>query len=190
MVPARLRGLPMPPDTKGANITSGQKLAFAVIISTLLCFMFPVAAPLFISLFLGVAVRESGIVEFQKLLSTTVLYGATFFLGLTLGVLCEASTLLDPVVVQLLLLGMLALLISGIGGILGGYVMYFATGRKYNPVVGIAGVSCTPTTSKVAQKVVSTANPQAIVMPHALGANISGVITSAIIAGAFVALLR
>ncbi|HHV21596.1 MAG TPA: Na+-translocating decarboxylase subunit beta [Propionibacterium sp.] len=190
MVPARLRGLPMPPDTKGANITSGQKLAFAVIISTLLCFMFPVAAPLFISLFLGVAVRESGIVEFQKLLSTTVLYGATFFLGLTLGVLCEASTLLDPVVVQLLLLGMLALLISGIGGILGGYVMYFATGRKYNPVIGIAGVSCTPTTSKVAQKVVSTANPQAIVMPHALGANISGVITSAIIAGAFVALLR
>ncbi|WP_432557618.1 sodium ion-translocating decarboxylase subunit beta [Granulicoccus sp. GXG6511] len=189
MVPARLRGLPMPPD-KTKPITSGQKLLFAVVISTLLCFMFPVAAPLFLSLFLGVAVRESGIVEFQKLLSTTVLYGATFFLGLTLGVLCEASTLLNPVVLQLLVLGMLALLISGIGGIAGGYVMYFATGRKYNPVIGIAGVSCTPTTSKVAQKVASAANPQAIIMPHALGANISGVITSAIIAGAFVALLR
>lgn len=189
MVPARLRGLPMPPE-KPRNITSGQKLAFAVAISTLLCFLFPVAAPLFLSLFLGVAVREAGIPQFQTLLSSTVLYGATFFLGLTLGVLCEASTLLNPVVLQLLLLGMLALLVSGIGGILGGYVMYYATGGRFNPVIGIAGVSCVPTTAKVAQKIASHENPQAIVMPHALGANISGVITSAIIAGAFVALLR
>lgn len=189
MVPAHLRGLPMPPE-KPKNITPGAKLTFAVVVGTLLCFLFPVAAPLFLSLFLGVAVREAGIVQFQNLLSTTVLYGATFFLGLTLGVLCEASTLLNPTVLKLLLLGMLALLISGIGGILGGYVMYFATGRKYNPVIGIAGVSCVPTTAKVAQKIATDENPHAIVMPHALGANICGVITSAIIAGAFVALLR
>ncbi|WP_040156049.1 sodium ion-translocating decarboxylase subunit beta [Mobilicoccus massiliensis] len=189
LVPARLRGLPMPagPQTR---ITSGQKLAFAVVVSTLLCLLFPVAAPLFLSLFVGVAVREAGIVQFQELFSKVFLYGATFFLGLTLGVLCEAGTLLDPVVLKLLLLGMLALTISAVGGIIGGYVMYFATGGKVNPVVGIAGVSCVPTTAKVAQKIAGHENPAAIVMPQALGANISGVITSAIIAGTFVALLR
>lgn len=189
MIPARLRAMPMPMG-KQRTITSGQKLAFAVVVCTLLCLLFPVAAPLFLSLFLGVAVREAGIVPFQDLLSNVFLYGATFFLGLTLGVLCEASTLLDPVVLKLLLLGMLALLVSGIGGIAGGYVMYFASGKTVNPVVGIAGVSCVPTTAKIAQKVVTDDNPQAIVMPAALGANISGVITSAIIAGTFVALLR
>ena len=57
-----------------------------------------------------------------------------------------------------------------------------------NPVVGIAGVSCVPTTAKVAQKVVSKDNPQAVIMPAALGANISGVITTAIIAGVFCSL--
>jgi carboxybiotin decarboxylase len=189
LIPARLRGIAMPPG-KPRTITSGQKLAFAVVISTLLCLLFPVAAPLFLSLFLGVAVREAGIIQFQELLSTVVLYGATFFLGLTLGALCEASTLLDPVVLKLLLLGMLALLVSGIGGIIGGYVLYYATGGKVNPVIGIAGVSCIPTTAKVAQKIATKANPDAIVMPAALGASISGVITSAIIAGAFVAMLR
>lgn len=189
LIPARLRGLAMPPE-KQRNITSGQKLAFAVIVSTLLCLLFPVAAPLFLSLFIGVAVREAGIPQFQELLSSVFLYGATFFLGLILGALCEASTLLDPVVLKLLLLGMLALLISGIGGILGGYVLYFASGRKVNPIIGIAGVSCIPTTAKVAQKMATHENPQAIVMPAALGASISGVITSAIIAGAFVAMLR
>ena len=171
-------------------ITSGQKLTFAVIASTLLCVLFPVAAPLFLSLFLGVAVREAGITQFQDLLSNVFLYGATFFLGLTLGVLCEASTLLNPQVLILLLLGMLALLVSGIGGIIGGYVMYFATGGKINPIIGIAGVSCVPTTAKVAQKIATHDNPQAIIMPAALGVSISGVITSAIIAGTFVALLR
>lgn len=189
MVPAKLRGMPMPMG-KQRTITPGQKLAFAVVVCTLLCLLFPVAAPLFFSLFIGVAVREAGIPQFQDLLSKVFLYGATFFLGLTLGVLCEASTLLEPVVLKLLLLGMLALLISGIGGILGGYVLYFATGKKVNPIVGIAGVSCVPTTAKVAQKIATHENPQCIVMPAALGANISGVITSAIIAGTFVALLR
>lgn len=189
MIPAHLRAIPMPMG-KQRTITSGQKLAFAVVICTLLCLLFPVAAPLFLSLFLGVAVREAGILPFQELLSSVLLYGATFFLGLTLGALCEASTLLDPVVLKLLLLGMLALLISGIGGIIGGYVMYYASGGTVNPVVGIAGVSCVPTTAKIAQKVVSDDNPQAIIMPAALGANISGVITSAIIAGSFVGLLR
>lgn len=189
MVPERLRGLPMPPP-KVRSITSGQKLVFAVVICTLLCLLFPVAAPLFLSLFLGVAVRESGLLQFQNLLNDVVLYGATFFLGLVLGVLCEAGTLLNPTVLKLLLLGMLALLISGIGGLIGGYALYFATGGKVNPVVGIAGVSCVPTTAKVAQKLATKANPEAVVMPAALGANISGVITSAIIAGTFIALLR
>ncbi|HQO30074.1 MAG TPA: sodium ion-translocating decarboxylase subunit beta, partial [Accumulibacter sp.] len=105
-------------------------------------------------------------------------------------ILCEANTLLEATVLKLLLLGMLALAISAFGGLLGGYILYFATGGKYNPIIGIAGVSCVPTTAKIVQKVASSANPGAIILPHALGANISGVITSAIIAATFIALLR
>ena len=189
LIPRRLRGIPMPVGD-GPKITSGQKLVFAVAICTLLCLLFPVAAPLFLSLFVGVAVRESGLVNFQNLIGETFLYGATFFLGLTLGILCEASTLLDPVVLKLLLLGCLALLLSGIGGIMGGYVLYFWYRGKYNPMIGIAGVSCVPTTAKVVQKIATEANPGVMIMPHALGANISGVITTAILAGAYVAMLR
>ena len=189
LIPKRLRGIPMPVGD-GPKITSGQKLVFAVAICTLLCLLFPVAAPLFLSLFVGVAVRESGLVSFQNLIGETFLYGATFFLGLTLGILCEASTLLDPVVLKLLLLGCLALLLSGIGGIMGGYVLYFWYRGKYNPMIGIAGVSCVPTTAKVVQKIATEANPGVMIMPHALGANISGVITTAILAGAYVAMLR
>jgi oxaloacetate decarboxylase beta subunit len=189
LVPKHIRGISMATD-RGPRISRSQKLIFAVVACTLLCLLFPVAAPLFFSLFVGVAVRESGLESFTKLLGETFLYGATFFLGLTLGVLCEANTLLEPTVLKLLLLGMLALLISALGGLLGGYILYFATGGKFNPIIGIAGVSCVPTTAKVVQKIATEANPDAIILPQALGANISGVITSAIIAGVFVSVLR
>ena len=189
LVPERLRGISMASDT-GPNISSSQKLIFAVLTCTFLCLLFPVAAPLFFSLFVGVAVRESGLDSFKNMIGETFLYGATFFLGLTLGILCEANTLLDPTVLKLLVLGILALVISALGGILGGYILYFATKGKFNPIIGIAGVSCVPTTAKVVQKIASKANPAAIILPQALGANISGVITSAIIAGVYVAMLR
>jgi carboxybiotin decarboxylase len=86
----------------------------------------------------------------------------------------------------LLIVGIIALLLSGIGGILGGYIMYFIYKGNYNPVIGIAGVSCVPTTAKVAQKEVHKVNPQSMILAEALGANISGVITTAIIAGLYI----
>lgn len=190
MVPKRLRAIPPQPEKPRPPITAGQKLTFAVIACTVLCLLFPVAAPLFFSLFLGVAVRESGLVHFTKFISETVLYGATFFLGLLLGILCEANTILNPQVFLLLILGITSLLLSGIGGILGGYVLYFITGGKFNPVIGIAAVSCVPTTAKVAQKAVSDVAPEVLILPQALGANICGVITTAILAAIYVTLLR
>lgn len=189
MVPARIRGIAMPPE-KMRNITSGEKMVFAVVACVALCLLFPVAAPLFMALFLGVIVRESGLTYFQELFGNQVLYGATFFLGLTLGVLCEASTILNEKVLILLVLGIIALTFSAIGGLLGGYVLYFLSGGKYNPVIGIAGVSCVPTCAKIAQKTVSEVNPEAIILPHALGANISGVITSAIFAAVLITIVQ
>ena len=75
-----------------------------------------------------------------------------FLLELLLGVLCDAHLLLDPKILKLLVLGIVALLLSRIGGIIGGYIMYIIKRGNYNPVIGIAAVSCVPTTAKVTQK--------------------------------------
>lgn len=189
LVPKELRGKNVN-VSKAHNITSQEKLIFSVVACALLCLLFPVAAPLFMCFFLGIAIRESGVTRYIKLTEDVFLYGATLFLGLMLGVLCEASTILNPKIIGLLLLGMFALLFSGIGGIIGGYIIYYINGKNFNPVIGIAGVSCVPTTAKVAQKEVSKANKNAFVLQYAIGANISGVITSAILTGIYVTLLR
>jgi carboxybiotin decarboxylase len=190
MIPKSIRGQVVENKSKKLRrITSKEKLVFAVVANTLLCLLFPVAAPLFLSFFIGIAIRESGLDKYTALIENIFLYTATFFLGLMLGVLCDANTILDPKILKLLLLGMLALLLSGIGGILGGYVVYFFTKKNLNPVIGIAGVSCVPTTAKVAQKEVSKVNKMSFVMEYALSANICGVITTAILTGIYVTII-
>ncbi|MCX6152031.1 MAG: sodium ion-translocating decarboxylase subunit beta [Ignavibacteriales bacterium] len=190
LVPKKLRAIKMePPKKRVRPITSSEKMTFAVVTCTVLCLMFPVAAPLFLSLFVGVAIRESGLQHLIDFIGGPLLYGSTFFLGLLLGVLCEAHLILNPKILILLVLGIVSLLLSGIGGIIGGYIMYFITKGKFNPVIGIAGVSCVPTTAKVAQKSVHEVNPDSLILAEAIGANISGVITTAIIAGIYITLI-
>ena len=185
LIPKEMRGKQIPKEKKVSKIRPKEKIVFAVITNALLCLLFPVAAPLFLSFFVGIVIRETGISAYIKMIGENFLYFATFFLGLMLGVLCDASTLLDATVVKLLILGMLSLLLSGISG----YVVYFFKKGKFNPTVGIAGVSCVPSTAKVAQKAAAKANPAAFILDYALGANICGVITTAILTGIYITLL-
>ncbi|MEG1726653.1 MAG: Na+-transporting malonate decarboxylase, carboxybiotin decarboxylase subunit [Acidaminococcaceae bacterium] len=189
MVPKKYRGLDMLIDMP--EVSKKSKFIFIVVACGLLCILLPMAAPLIMSFFLGMAIKESEIVPYQDLLENTVLYVATLLLGLLLGCLCEASTLLNPKVAIIVVLGIFALAVSGAVSLLGGWVVYWAKGGKnFNPVVGIAGVSCVPTTAKIAQHAAEDENPFAVVLPVAMGANIAGVIVSAVACGIFVSTIH
>lgn len=190
-VPKKYRGIDMYVDVP--EVSQKSKFIFIIIVCAVLCLLLPVAAPLILSFFIGMAVKEADIGRYTELLENGISYISTFFLGLLLGVLCEASTILNPTVLVLLVLGIVALAVSAIGGLAGGWIMYLWHKRRckdYNPVVGIAGVSCVPTTAKLAQHAAQDENPFAMILPVAMGANISGVITSSIVAGMFVATIH
>ena len=133
--------------------------------------------------------KEAKINKYTELLEEGLSYFGTFFLGLILGVLCEASTILNPTVIIILVIGILSPAYSaGVGGLLrlARVFAHKAKREDFNPTIGIAGVSCVPTTAKLAQHAAQDENPFAVILPVAMGANISGVITSAIAAGIFV----
>lgn len=185
LVPAKYRGIDMEMDFP--EIPQKSKFIFILVACLVLCLLLPVAAPLMLSFFLGMAIKEADIGPYTELLENGITYGSTLMLGLLLGALCEASVILDPAVLKILVLGILALGVSAVGGILGGWIMYLVHKKNFNPVIGIAGVSCVPTTAKLAQQAAQEENPFCMILGFAMGANISGVITSAIIAGVFVA---
>jgi len=185
LIPKKMRGQGMNVSMI-KEVSPGEKLAFSVVTGTLLCLLFPVAAPLFASFFLGVAVKESNLVRFIRVSDNVILSGSTLFLGFTLGCLLSANVVMDPKMFKLIILGFIALLLSGLGGLFGGVVAHKISGGKINPLIGIAGVSCLPTTAKVAHKCANEANPNTFILPFAIGPSIAGVITTAIITACYI----
>ncbi|MDY3973205.1 Na+-transporting malonate decarboxylase, carboxybiotin decarboxylase subunit [uncultured Veillonella sp.] len=185
LVPKALRGKDI--MYYSPEVAKSKKFIFIIVCCGLLCILLPMGAPLIMSFFLGMAIKEAEIIPYQDLIENTLLYMGTMTLGLLLGTLCEASTLLNPKVAPLIILGVLALTVSGAVGLLGGYIVYWFKKGDFNPVVGIAGVSCVPTTAKIAQHIAEDEDPFAVIMPVAMGANIAGVIVSAIACGVFIA---
>jgi carboxybiotin decarboxylase len=184
LIPKRIQGTPM--DLKTIpKVNRTEKLIFAVVATAVLCILFPVAAPLFASFFIGVAIKEGNVPKHLEFLSGPLLYGSTFFLGFVLGALLTADTILNGQVWKLLILGCVSLLLSGLGGLAGGMIAYKMSKGKINPLIGLAAVSCVPTTAKIAQKCAFQANKKAMILPFAMGPNVAGVITTAIVAGIF-----
>ncbi|MGE5393086.1 MAG: sodium ion-translocating decarboxylase subunit beta, partial [Candidatus Saccharibacteria bacterium] len=116
LVPKKYRAINVVRETNVKPVSQSLKLGLAVILCVILCFLFPVASPLFFSLFIGIAIRESGLTHILSFIEGPLLYGSTFLLGTLLGILCEAHLLLNPKILTLLVLGIIALLFSGIGG--------------------------------------------------------------------------
>ncbi len=185
IIPKRMRQTEMDYRTI-PKVSSGAKFTFCIATFTLLCFLFPVAAPLFASFFLGLAIKEAGITRFVEFLSGPLLYGSTLFLGFTLGALLGVDIILNSKVLLLLALGVIALLLSGLGGIAGGLIFRKISKEPFNPLLGIAAVSCIPTTAKVAQKCAMAVNKKAMILPFAMGPCVAGVITTAIITGIYI----
>jgi sodium ion-translocating decarboxylase beta subunit len=185
IIPRRMRETEMDFRTI-PRVSGGAKFAFCIATFTLLAFLFPVATPLFASFFLGLAIKEAGITRFVEFLSGPLLYGSTLFLGFTLGALLGVDIILDSKVWLLLVLGIIALLLSGLGGIAGGLIYRRFSKEPFNPLLGIAAVSCVPTTAKVAQKCAMQVNKKAMILPFAMGPCVAGVITTAIITGIYI----
>ena len=80
-------------------------------------------------------------------------------------------------------LGLASFMISTLGGLLGGRVMYRLSGGRINPLIGSAGVSAVPMAARVSQDVAKKYNKSNYLLMHAMGPNVAGVIGSAIAAG-------
>lgn len=184
LVPKKLRSIPMDP-MEIRTVPVSEKFFFAIVVGVTLSLIFPVAAPLFACFFLGVAVKESNIGRYREFLDI-LLSGSTLFLGVILGALLNVTVIMNPKVLLIMILGMVALLLSGIGGLIGGLIACKVSGGKINPLIGIAAVSCVPVTAKVAQKCAMEEDETIMILPHAMGPCVAGVITTAIICAIYI----
>jgi oxaloacetate decarboxylase beta subunit len=91
--------------------------------------------------------------------------------------------------IMIYLMGVVAFAVGTAAGVILGKVMYLASGKRVNPLIGAAGISAFPMCARVVQKVGLEANPHNHLIMHAAGANTAGQIASVVAGGAALALV-
>jgi oxaloacetate decarboxylase beta subunit len=153
--------------------------------------LFPLLMLLLVALLLcfGNLLREAGVVD--RLADTTrnaLINIVTIFLGLAVGTKLSAAEFLNLDTLSILLLGIVAFSIGTASGVLMGKAMNALSPTPINPLIGAAGVSAVPMAARVANRVGLDANPQNVLLMHAMGPNVAGVIGSAVAAGILIML--
>jgi sodium ion-translocating decarboxylase beta subunit len=169
------------------EVSKTERILFPLILILLVAMLLPSAAPLIGMLCFGNLMRECGVVD--RLSDTTqnaLINIVTIFLGLAVGSKLSADQFLVPSTLGILLLGVVAFMIGTASGILMGKLMNRISKQPINPLIGAAGVSAVPMAARVANKVGLEANPHNILLMHAMGPNVAGVIGSAVAAGVLI----
>jgi Na+-transporting methylmalonyl-CoA/oxaloacetate decarboxylase beta subunit len=100
----------------------------------------------------------------------------------------QADKFLKAETLGILVLGLVAFSIGTAAGVLLGKLMNRFSREKINPLIGAAGVSAVPMAARVASKVGQDEDPENVLLMHAMGPNVAGVIGSAVAAGILIAL--
>jgi sodium ion-translocating decarboxylase beta subunit len=166
------------------EVSKAERILFPILLLLLVALLLPAAAPLLGMLAFGNLMRECGVVD--RLSDTTqnaLINIVTIFLGLSVGSRLSAEQFLSVETLGILLLGVVAFAIGTASGVLMGKLMNRLSYNPVNPLIGAAGVSAVPMAARVANRVGLEANPHNILLMHAMGPNVAGVIGSAVAAG-------
>ncbi len=166
------------------EVSKTEKIVFPIVVSAFVILLLPSTAPLVGCLMLGNLFRETGVTDRLSDTSQNALMNIiTIFLSTSVGATMTAENFLQPQTIYIILLGLVAFGISTVGGLLAGIAMFYASGKKINPLIGSAGVSAVPMAARVSQDVGRKYNKTNFLLMHAMGPNVAGVIGSAIAAG-------
>ena len=169
------------------EVTRAERIVFPLLMLLLVALLLPTAAPLIGMLCFGNLMRECGVVDrLSDTAQNALINIVTIFLGLSVGSKLSADQFLVPSTLGILLLGIVAFSIGTASGVLMGKLMNRLSSQPINPLIGAAGVSAVPMAARVANRIGLEANPHNILLMHAMGPNIAGVIGSAVAAGVLI----
>ena len=176
------RCIHMPEDSRIVSRT--ELLLFPIVGALLCCLLAPASIPLLGTFFFGNLMKVSGVVDrLAKTASSAIIDTATIFLGFTVGASTQADVFITTKSILIFILGAIAFSIATASGLIFAKLMNLFLKEKINPLLGAAGVSAVPGSAREVHLVAQHADPTNFLLMHAMAANSSGVIGSAICAG-------
>ena len=170
----------------GKSVSKRTKILFPIIVSIIAGLVSPSSAALIGFLMFGNLIRECMVLDSlsetaQKVLANLV----TILLGITVAINMQADKFLKWQTALILGLGLVAFIFDTAGGVLFAKFinLFLKEGNKINPMIGAAGISAFPMSSRVVHKMGLQEDNQNFLLMHATGVNVSGQIASVIAGG-------
>ena len=177
------RAIRMPYKPQG--VTRTMRIMFPIIVSIIAGLVAPSSVALVGFLMFGNLIRECGVLEtLSKTAQNDLANLITLLLGITIAASMKADQFVQPATLMIMGLGLVAFILDSMVGVLFVKILnIFTPKNKMNPMVGAAGISAFPMSSRVIEKLGQEADPQNHLLMHAVAANVSGQIASVVAGG-------
>uniref|UniRef100_UPI003FEDA817 sodium ion-translocating decarboxylase subunit beta n=1 Tax=Gemmiger formicilis TaxID=745368 RepID=UPI003FEDA817 len=177
------------PYQKG-SVSKTTKILFPIVVTMLAGLVAPASVALVGFLMFGNLLRECGVLRSLSETAQNVLANLiSLMLGLTVAVRMQAASFLVPETLMILGLGLIAFMFDTFGGVLFGKLINLFAKKKINPMIGAAGISAFPMSSRVIAKMAKEEDPYNFILMQAAGANVAGQVASVIAGGIILALV-
>lgn len=173
------------------HVSRLEKLVFPIMVLVLAILVLPDATPLIGAFMFGNFLKETGVVDrLSDTMQNALINIVTIFLGLAVGSKLAADQFLVAETLAILALGIVAFSAGTAGGVIMAKIMNMFSKTKINPLIGSAGVSAVPMAARVSNKVGMEYDRTNMLLMHAMGPNVAGVIGSAVAAGVLISIFK
>ena len=165
-------------------------ILFPVIVTVVAGILVPMSAPLVGSLMFGNLIRECGVLErLSKTAQNELANLVTIVLGITIGGTMVADKFLNTTTLLIMGLGLFAFIFDTAGGVLFAKFLNLFRKKKVNPMIGAAGISAFPMSSRVIAKMALKDDPSNFILMQSTSANVSGQLGSIVAGGMVITLV-
>ncbi len=166
------------------SVSRRLRILFPIVVTVVAGLVAPASVALVGFLMFGNLIRECGVLTSLSQTAQNELANLiTLLLGITISFSMKADQFVQPETLMIMGLGLVAFILDSMVGVLFVKLLNLFSKNKMNPMVGAAGISAFPMSSRVIEKMGQEADPQNHLLMHAVAANVSGQIASVVAGG-------
>ena len=165
-------------------VTKTTRILFPIMVTIVAGLVAPASVSLVGFLMFGNLIRECGVLNrLSETAQNDLANLITLLLGITIAFSMRADQFVTVQTIMIMALGLVAFIFDTVAGVVFAKILNIFSRTKINPMVGAAGISAFPMSARIVEKMGIAENNQNHLLMHAVGANVSGQIASAVAGG-------
>lgn len=177
-------------DSDSGEVSKTVKILFPIAITLVTGLIAPKSLALVGFLMFGNLLSECGVLNsLADTAKNTLVNLVTLLLGITVAFQMRAEVFLTTETLMIIGLGLFAFVFDTVGGVCCAKVINLFSKKKINPMIGAAGISAFPISARIVHKMGLEEDKSNFLIMHAVAANVSGQIASAVVGGLIIGLV-